>query len=61
MENKKEIKKTSDEWMKDEKNLTVLDPDGWDRKNYEFSFYKELITKEEFNNRVFQSTCILKK
>ncbi len=48
-------KKTSAEWI-----LTVgyeiIDPDGWDRKNYEFSFNKEKITMEEFNRRLALST-----
>lgn len=29
----------------------VLDPDGWDRKNYDYSWNEELITLEEYKNR----------
>lgn len=49
--------KTSKEWVEDCKDfVTILDPDGWDRKNYDFSFNQELITKEEFKQRVTYST-----
>ncbi len=51
--------KTSKEWydlVYKEHKLLILDPDGWDRKNYEYSFNEELITKEEFKQRVSKST-----
>ena len=51
--------KTSKEWynlVPKEHKLVILDPDGWDRKNYEYSFNEELITKEEFKQRVSKST-----
>lgn len=61
-----EIKKTSREWEKsapDEWQLIILDPDGWDRKNFQYSFDEELITHSEFMNRVFTSTiqCNIQK
>lgn len=52
-------KKTSKEWYKlvpIEFKLTILDPDGWDRTNYDYSFNQELITKNEFMNRLASST-----
>ncbi len=53
------VKKTSKDWVngihKDCK-LKVIDPDGWDRENFDFSFNKELITKEEFKTRLLSST-----
>lgn len=55
-----ELLKTSDEWYKLvplEYNLLILDPDGWDRKNYQYSFNEELITESEFKSRVSNSTC----
>lgn len=56
----KEDKKTSQEWMdllnKDRK-FTLLDPDGWDRSNFKYSFYEEKITVEEFFARLSVSTC----
>jgi hypothetical protein len=51
--------KTSKDWYdsipKDWK-LVIMDPDGWDRKNFEYSFNEEKITKEEFKKRIFYST-----
>lgn len=58
---KKQILKTSQQWLQDEPeffNLVVHDPDGWDRKNFNYSFYKEKITLEEFRRRLLQSTSI---
>jgi hypothetical protein len=49
--------KTSEEWQKIFP-YKILDPDGWDRTNYDFSWKQELITWEEFKKRAFQSTCI---
>ena len=60
LESKEEIK-TSDEWensdLPEMKGTKVLDPDGWDRQNFDFSYYQELITKEEYLHRVGGSTC----
>jgi len=53
--------KTSQEWLEEipkEHKLIIMDPDGWDRKNYDYSFNKELITKGEFFNRLSYSTTI---
>lgn len=52
-------KKTSKEWydsIPSKYGLKILDPDGWDRQNYQYSFYEERITKNEFKNRLFPST-----
>ena len=61
------MKKVSSEWMK-EKNCEIVDPDGWDRTNYDYSFNKEKITHEEFERRLMLSTiqcdgelCVLRK
>lgn len=51
----KEIKKTSAEWNK-EVGYEVLDPDGWDRKNFDYSWNKEKITMAEFQRRLALST-----
>lgn len=51
--------KTSVEWeAKGLKThgLIILDPDGWDRQNFQFSYREELITKEEFKKRAMIST-----
>jgi hypothetical protein len=47
--------KTSAEWVKDV-SYRILDPDGWDRANYDYSFNKEKITFAEFQRRLFSST-----
>lgn len=51
--------KTSKDWLEsiiEAKRPVILDPDGWDRSNYDYSFNEELITKEEFYVRVIHST-----
>ena len=52
--------KSSHDWLKEPKykNLTILDPDGWNRSDYENSM-NELITQGEFNTRVMRSTIEL--
>jgi len=54
------IKKTPDEWLKDSRfaGITVLDPDGWDRSDFEKSWAEE-ITEGEMNRRVIMSTCLM--
>ncbi len=52
----KEVK-TSKEWQDELPDIKVIDPDGWDRSNFQHSWYEEKITKEEYNNRVMVSTC----
>ena len=49
------IKKVSAEWIK-EVGYEVLNPDGWDRTNFEYSWYKEKITMTEFKRRLAFST-----
>jgi hypothetical protein len=50
------VLKTSQEWSLDFTNLTILDPDGWDRQNFDYSFKEEKITKDEFLKRLARST-----
>jgi hypothetical protein len=60
----KEIKKNSNGWYLElypEGDLIIYDPDGWDRSNYQYSFYEEEITKEEFNKRLAYSTVLKNK
>ncbi len=52
--------KSSEEWAK-EKKVIVLDPDGWDRTNYDYSWSEEKIDEAEFDRRVSESTTILRK
>jgi hypothetical protein len=53
------VEKTSQQWydeLRKMENITIMDPDGWDRTNYKYSFTEELITKEKFNERLSRST-----
>lgn len=50
--------KTSNEWQILYPEIRVLDPDGWDRKNWDFSWYEELISLEEYEKRRMWSTCM---
>lgn len=52
-----ETKRTSKDWNKIHQVL-IMDPDGWDRTNFEYSFNEELITEQEFNKRIMNSTII---
>lgn len=56
------MKKTSEQWyneLPEDERPIIFDPDGWDRKNYKYSFYEEKITQEEFHLRVLMSTCLI--
>jgi hypothetical protein len=58
--NIKADKRTSEEWaaiILPSQNMHILDPDGWDRKNWHYSWYEELITAIEFTSRLLRSTC----
>jgi hypothetical protein len=50
-----EIKKTSSEWIK-EVGYEVIDPDGWNRSDFQNSWYEEMITYQEFQKRLLGST-----
>ena len=55
--------KSADEWlaMPEFEGITVLDPDGWDRRGAHFeASWAERITKEEFNRRLFRSTLLMR-
>lgn len=47
--------KTSKEWQ-ELCYIEVLDADGWDRTNYDYSWNEEKITREEFEKRLGFST-----
>lgn len=53
--------KTSEKWanvlLKD--GEMILDPDGWDRENFQYSFFEEMINEEEFRRRMMFSTVVL--
>lgn len=46
-------------WWAKEKGVVIMDPDGWDRRNYEFSFQTELIDEDEFDRRLSTSTILM--
>lgn len=49
--------KTSAEWNEDlAEGIHVIDPDGWDRVNFQISWYDEKIDREEFERRFMLST-----
>ena len=50
----------SDDWQKICKTI-VYDPDGWDRQNYQYSWFEEKITRREFEMRLCISTCFWAK
>lgn len=57
-----ELVRTSKDWQElDSSNTIIMDPDGWDRSNYEYSFNQELITEEEYKHRKLMSTVIFVK
>lgn len=41
------------------KYLEIIDADGWDKKNWDYSWLKEEITEEEFNKRL--DACTVQK
>lgn len=55
--------RTSEQWLAKhiaEGDLTaIIDPDGWDRYNYRYSFYEEEISEEEYYRRRGHSTTFL--
>jgi hypothetical protein len=53
---------TSEDWSKliDSEDWKILDPDGWDRKNFQYSWYEERITINEFRKRCMTSTMMTK-
>jgi len=44
---KNEILNTSEEWSQIHNSIEILDPDGWDRKNFGYSWHTEKITEAE--------------
>ena len=57
--------KTSQDWLtavqaETGDTITIADPDGWDRKNYEYSFNEELISRQEFDVRLSHSTVLMR-
>lgn len=53
--------KTSEQWQQENMDVIVMDPDGWNRSNYQYSWFEEKITKEEYTKRILHSTCMINK
>lgn len=56
-----EERKTSNEWWHDDPlfpKMRIADPDGWDRTKLKYSFYEEMVTKQEFEDRLMKSTLV---
>ena len=53
-------KMTSREWQEIYPDVRIVNPDGWDRSNFEYSWNKELISLEEYENRVRESSIVKK-
>lgn len=52
---------TSEEWQKIlDNDFIVYDPDGWDRNNFQYSWFQEKISLEEYKQRVLKSTIVPK-
>ncbi len=55
------ILKTSATWLQElYPDTFIMDPDGWDRNNYRYSFEQEKITEDEFQRRLTASTIMYK-
>lgn len=57
-------KRTSQEWydlLPETEKPIILDADGWDRKNFNYSWNIEKITEEEFNKRLMFCTVQMPK
>lgn len=61
MEENQSNLKTSEEWQKLFPDVIIYDPDGWDRSNFEYSWFEEKITLEEYHKRQFSSTCMVNR
>lgn len=56
--------RTSKDWYENLQKyyeVKILDYDGWDRMNFDYSFNEELITSEEFDMRIARSTVLVGK
>ena len=55
--------RTSNEWCEylEIDPDDIIDKDGWNRDNLEYSFYEEKISLIEFNRRLMLSTIVREK
>ena len=59
MANAEKVLRTPDQWLAEPqyRGIVVVDPDGWDRKNFEQS-WSEPISEAEFSARMMMSSCL---
>ena len=51
---------TADEWFQKELNgCTIIDADGFDRGNFQYSYFEEKITRREFYRRINDCTILV--
>ncbi|TSE11369.1 hypothetical protein FOF46_01380 [Aquimarina algiphila] len=59
------MKRTSQGWhikaQEETTTIIIYDPDGWDRTNFDYSFFEEYITAKEFEKRMINSTIMFGK
>lgn len=56
-------KQTSSKWLNSEEfaHIEILEAKGWDKENWQYSFFKQKITKQEFELRLIKSIIREKK
>lgn len=52
------VQTASENWQRMLSDIIVYDPDGWNRTNFQFSWFEEQITKEEYLRKRMFSTCV---
>lgn len=53
--------KTSEQWFKElsePKGISLVDTAGWDDLNFDYSWFQEKITKEEYLEKLMYSTVV---
>lgn len=50
-------KRTSDRWHEIFPKITAITPSGWDTSNFQFSWFEEYITLNEYIDRMLVSMC----
>jgi len=55
--------KTSEQWFEIYKvengDCHITDPDGWDRTNFDYSWFEEEISFQDFEQRMARSTALI--
>jgi len=54
-----DVLKSSDAWYAEivrKGKFEIVDPSGWNKNDFKYSFNQELVTRDEFDTRLIQST-----